>query len=83
MRAAGEVGELHMIVLEALGELVGVFGGSGIGQEGRKSTKRFTCQRFGSSQESVKSPTLVPEMLQDGLGDVPESLAFAFLILNV
>ena len=49
-----------MIVLEALGELVDVIGGSRIGQEGRKSTK----QRFQASQEPMTSPTPAPEMFR-------------------
>ena len=33
------------------GELADVFGGLRVGQESRKSTKQFTCQRFGAPQE--------------------------------
>ena len=53
-----------MFILEALGELVEVFGGSRSGQEGPMSTKRCTCQRFGGSQEAITSPTPAPGQLR-------------------
>ena len=52
-----------MIVLEALGELGEVFGGSRIGQERSMSTTCCTCQRFGAPQEAATSPAPAPEML--------------------
>ena len=57
-------GELHMIVLEGLGELLEVLGGSRSGQEGSMSTKYCTCQRFWSSQEAASSPRPAPRMLR-------------------
>ena len=63
-----------MIVLEALGELVEVFGSSRIDQEGRKSTKRCTCQRFGASQEAVNSAVPHPGRFQQGSESSPGRL---------
>ena len=71
MRAPGDVREFHMIVLEALGELVEVFGGSRSGQEGPMSTKCCTCQRFLDSQETINSPGWIPGKLQVGSGGSP------------
>ena len=68
-----------MIVLEGLGELDEVFGGSRSGQEGSMSSKCCTCQRFRASQEAITSPTPAPGRLQEcsrnAPGDYPGSLA--------
>ena len=50
-----------MIVLEVLGELDEVFGGSRSGQEGSMNTKCCTCQLFGASQEAASSPGPAPK----------------------
>ena len=71
-----------MIVLEALGELHEVFGGSRSGQEGSMSTKWCACQRFWASKEAATSPGMAPSRLQVGSGsapgDAPGSLACVF-----
>ena len=53
-----------MIVLEALEELVEVFGVSMSGQEGLMSTKCCTCKRFLASQDAMSSPRRTPGQLR-------------------
>ena len=76
--APGGVRELHVIVLEALGVVVEVFGGPSSRPQGSMSTKCRNCQRFEASQKAINAPALAPGICKSASGRLrgmpPEAL---------